>query len=376
MAGSVPDLPGIRAPSEGAREIMQDIQRLIDRRSRNFPGAQPVSFAKRHIEDLLSEDYFVCEKSDGLRCLMLLSEYDGEERVYLITRKCEVTMVEFLHVPLASPDTHHSGTLIDGELVYTRDKRLKYLMFDCLSFNGMPLTHRNLAKRLSYLQEKVYKPYHRLCREFPEDTSRFSFQLVMKLMQASYHLADVLEGQSRLTHVSDGLIFTKVDAPYTSGTTEDILKWKPDSENSVDFALRLDFGIYKDEEDEYIDYDSKPKIELLAWHGNIDLPYCELTLSSDEWEELKEREEPLNYRVVECTLDKENQWRLLRFRDDKEHGNNVRVVDNVIESIKDNVTEEKLISEVPKIRENWKQRAESNLKRQSDEHPSKRPRPS
>jgi hypothetical protein len=42
----------------------------------------------------------------------------------------------------------------------------------------------------------------------------------------------------KLMHENDGLIFTVDDCPYYPGTCEQIWKWKPIEQNSIDFVLR------------------------------------------------------------------------------------------------------------------------------------------
>lgn len=369
MAGAVPDIPGVRAPPEGAREIMLEIMRLLGRHSPSFPGAQPVSFSRQHLEHaLLDEDYFVCEKSDGLRCLMFLSSLDGEERVYLVTRKNEVFWIPDLHVPLTDSDPgsfHTQGTLIDGELVRTQDGRLKYLMFDLLAHNGKSLVERVLDSRLGYLKSGVFKPFQALVAKYPEDTQQFPFKIYMKGMELSYGLEKVLH--ARLTHLSDGLIFTSRRQPYIFGTDPHILKWKPPNENSVDFMLDLEFTECQDSEGKYYDYDSVPQCNLLAWHGgNNDKEFGHMYIENDEWEKLKGLGEPLNHRVVECIMDEQGRWRYLRFRDDKDHGNHIDTVNSVIESIRDHITESDLLESVQTIRDAWhdRQEQEPHAKRQ------------
>lgn len=361
MAGAVPDIPGVKAPPEGAKEITLEIMRLLGRHSPSFPGAQPVSFARQHLEHaLLDEDYFVCEKSDGLRCLMFLSSLNGEERIYLITRKNEVFWVPDLHVPLLEnePSSFHiNGTLIDGELVRTQDGRLKYLMFDLLAHNGKSLVERVLDSRLGYLKSGVFKPFQALVAKYPEDTQNFPFKIYMKGMELSYGLEKVLK--ARLTHLSDGLIFTSRRQPYIFGTDPHILKWKPPNENSVDFVLEMEFNEFEDPSsgEKWLDYDSVPQCNLLAWHGGSkDLPFGHMYLEDDEWEKLKALSEPLNRRVIECIMDDEGRWRFLRFRDDKDHGNHIDTVNSVMESIQDHITDQDLLNAVDTIRDAWHDR--------------------
>ena len=95
MPGAIPELDelGPRVVDRDALNSLRDEVRILLRRDRpSFPGAQPVSLLKRHAEELCNKEYhfhsrttadrvysfYVCEKSDGIRCLMLMSTMDPQ----------------------------------------------------------------------------------------------------------------------------------------------------------------------------------------------------------------------------------------------------------------------------------------------------------
>ena len=57
MTGSVPQIPGQKADPDLAHHFQREVASLLGReRNVNFPGAQPVSFAMRHIKSLQEEE--------------------------------------------------------------------------------------------------------------------------------------------------------------------------------------------------------------------------------------------------------------------------------------------------------------------------------
>ena len=101
--------------------------------------------------------YYLCEKTDGIRCLMYFTrdEADGEIH-YLIDRKNDYYYVPGLHFPLPSDESFkksHTDTIIDGELVLDTvspgKKVLRYLVFDCLVIGKKSVMEKTLDKRLA-----------------------------------------------------------------------------------------------------------------------------------------------------------------------------------------------------------------------------------
>ncbi|KAI0875114.1 mRNA capping enzyme [Hypoxylon argillaceum] len=371
------DEPGLRAEGDLLITMRKEVASLLNRPSTGFPGAQPVSFARRHIDELRRENYYVCEKSDGMRYLLYMTEDEsGNEVHYFIDRKNDYWFIDRgnLHFPLPTDQMKfHTATVLDGELVMDTmsdgRKEPRYLVFDCLVLDSQILMNRELGKRLGYFQEQVFKPYRRLMDEFPSERQYQPFFMDQKEMQFAYGISMMFKDVIRnLKHGNDGLIFTCLKSDYKPGTDPHILKWKDAEENTVDFVWKFTFPTVEPDEFDradgitapFMDYDAKPAIELLAHHGggwpNGYQHYGEMHLEDSEWEVLKGLGDPLDERVVEAYMDTQKRWRFYRFRDDKTEGNHISVVNSVIESIRDGVKQEDLLAAAKSIRDNWKAR--------------------
>ena len=123
-------------------------------------------------------------------------------------------------------------------------------------------------------------------------------------MKLSYHVDDVFEKDiPNLLHGNDGLIYTCVNTPYVAGTDPNMyvllpvlsdvacadahasrLKWKPPSENSIDFKLILRFPP-SPEQPAKADVFAKPVFELHTWCGGPKYEFWDVMLVKDEeWE--------------------------------------------------------------------------------------------
>lgn len=305
---------------------------------------------------------------------MYFAEGDaGSEIHYLIDRKNEYYYVPNLHFPVPDDDSFqnfHIETIIDGELVNDRmpngSIQMKYLVFDCLVMDGNSLMHRTLDKRLAYFRDKVYNPYKELYSRFPEEIQFLPFIVEFKRMEFSYGIEmmfrDILPN---LPHGNDGLIFTARNRPYQFGTDEHMLKWKPETENSVDFRLEMEFPLRDPDSDEEAegetdpipDWYAMPAFHLSVNHGDGDYRrYAVMYVTEQEWEDMKAMSIPLQEKIVECVQDNKGRWRYLRFRDDKDDANHISTVESVIQSIQDRITQRDLMAVAKKIRDEWKRR--------------------
>ncbi|KIM48731.1 hypothetical protein M413DRAFT_15060 [Hebeloma cylindrosporum] len=391
----IPELPGELIPRHSQQELWlkNHVARMchFDNPEKQvsfletpkFPGSQPVSFGVKDLAKLEGQDYWVCEKSDGVRVLFLIIDRHNTYR--------EITGIFFPHHE--NPVMPLRNTLIDGELVIdvdrkTRKETLRFLAFDCLVIDDQNVMNRPLDKRYGRLKEWFHRPYQKMLRDHPHVAGAQPFDIQVKMINLSYHIEKVFnEDIPKLEHENDGLIYTCVNTPYQPGTDPNILKWKPPSENSIDFKLVLRFppSRYNPKEP---DWHAKPFFLLYVWCGGDKYEeYDDMYVENNEWEELKRSGEQIDDRVVEVHWDAAiSRWRMMRFRDDKPHGNHRSVVENIIQSIVDGVEKDTLLERSLAIRSAWKARlsqqkptnvpqAPQQQQHQSYPQPSMRPPP-
>ncbi|EGF98994.1 uncharacterized protein MELLADRAFT_45847 [Melampsora larici-populina 98AG31] len=344
--------------------------------AQRFPGSQPVSFTYHSLDLLESEDFWVCEKSDGVRVMALVVIADrksfyygptenGKQEVYFINRRDEFFLVDHIAFPHYEHQNRYlKDTIIDGELVIDVEPKigqvLRFLVFDCIALEGQNLMHKPLNNRYGRLKDWVIAPLKKMLAAQPHLRNTMPFDVKLKSMELAYGIEKVLlHDLPKLTHGNDGLIFTSACSPYRIGTDPKILKWKPPSENSIDFRLELRFPPRADDPTE-ADFFGKPIFVLMMNCGNDGETFFDtLEMSDQEWHERKLRREQLDNRVVEVVWNSKLQtWKILRFRDDKKDGNYRSVVYSIIQSIQDGVEADELSKRAIRIKQAWKARAE------------------
>ncbi|KAJ2402844.1 Dcp1p-Dcp2p decapping enzyme complex alpha subunit [Coemansia sp. RSA 2559] len=357
----IPAIPGQLLWGNEAYTIRSWATDLTGTARARFPGTQPVSFNRTEsLPRLMSQDFMVCEKSDGVRVLVLMvaDQRDGRPKTFMLTRKNEVYYLPGVLFPnpgSSAMQTYHNGTLIDAELVTDTEpdgRRVRRLLaFDALAVAGTNQMGRTLEKRLGYLHDHVMKPFIRMCSCMPAaQRDALPFLAEMKHFERSYSVQHIYDAiVPRLKHKSDGLVFTSVAAPYTPGTCDSIYKWKPSNENSVDFRIKLAKLA-----------DGSQTIQLLAVKNTGYVYFGNLAMRPGDWERLFEPVEGLDGRIVEVVHDPEYAppltWRFLRFREDKENANYYAVVISVKQSIDDNIELDELMQCTGEMRKKWKER--------------------
>ncbi|KAI8335846.1 mRNA capping enzyme, catalytic domain-containing protein [Chlamydoabsidia padenii] len=358
---AVLDSIGKRVDPVYSQTLHIKVKELLHFSHSGFPGSQPVPFETKHLTILEREDYFVCEKSDGVRCLLLFTYSTKGPATFMLDRNQLWYYVPNVLFPVRGRDNEYlKDTLMDGEIVMDHgengNKTYRFLIFDLMASNGMSIIQRSFNTRLGMLQQDVIQSYKHNLRT-QSDPPPFTIEL--KKMERSYGLRLVFEQISKLRHNSDGIIWTPVKCPYVPGKCEKLLKWKPPEKNTVDFRINAKWS-----------KDHKP-IYTLDVLSHLTYKFFDHFQPDSDWA-LEWKDQPPDGRIAEFRYDPNWQvtiveqgyapttrtggWRFVRFRDDKDAANEESDVKKILHSIKDGVSKEQLFTHMECIRDAWKAR--------------------
>lgn len=240
-----------------------------------FPGPQPVSIEKKHIPLLSKNRYLVCEKTDGVRHLLVcFTDAENRKLCALVNRSFDFTLF-----PLTCP----RDTLLDGELLGNT-----FIIHDAVCIQGEDLREKNLLERLSKAKAlaKAILPIPKL-------------KVVCKTMIPYADLKNLKLGEK-----TDGVIFTPIDEPIRMGTHRTLFKWKPRDRITIDFYLK---------------------------NGNFYIQHETKMMVVQKYPEHTDKE-----GIYECEFDGDI-WEPIMKRTDKSHPNNKRTYERTLVNIKENI---------------------------------------
>lgn len=335
-----------------SRDLLNALQSIFELQDeiKEFIGSHPVTLSQETIEFLLNEDYLVCEKTDGIRLMLFV--FEG--LIYLYDRKNRFYQTDLIfNVPYIF--------LFDGEMYLEKGKDDKYIfaMFDCLIYDSKSRISTDLNKRLWYCFQ-FEKIVQRGFVKRKNDSTLGNFYIIGKPMYKSYSFPQILDSISKLSHENDGLIFTPVNESYMLCERSKIFKWKPPHLNTIDFLIKKTaspglFSLFCSVAGQQIDI-----MEKMRFHDTIIFFDVYFTGESAD----------LDGKIGEFTFDFEKEvvdiddltlktggWCLHRIRSDKNTPNNIKIVLDTLDSLKESVKEEDLKAHQEQMMKNYKERA-------------------
>lgn len=206
-----------------------------DAKGARFPGPNPVSLDTGHFAALRAQPYYVCEKTDGVRFLLvccLVRGPGGEtyKTCALVDRALCAYLLPLRHVPKAM----FQGSLLDGELAWNAEEGAwDYLVFDAVCISGVPVLNDDLRARLGSVH-RVLGVYARDPRD-PVVLRAKSFVSCSKIGELDAHLAG-----ARRKYAIDGIVLTPAQTPVVYGRHNGMFKLKFDARHTVDFMVGRD----------------------------------------------------------------------------------------------------------------------------------------
>ncbi|KAI9907984.1 hypothetical protein PsorP6_004724 [Peronosclerospora sorghi] len=235
----------------GATEVQDAYQGRLGIRGK-FSGTMPVGFARWHIPFVQSREYFVSEKTDGVRYFLVVA---GGTTVLVDRSNSPFAASGLDMLKLVLPE----GTVLDGELVFhQKDKRYVFIAFDIIA-TGPSAEDSHVEKpfieRLRILNDFLSEegPYasgiRNLCisrhavmfilrkKWVPHRHIMDIFRQIQRVQKRDLSLGRIYSDDKRV-HYTDGVVFCP-NTKYVTNTHQEYLKWKWSDLITIDFLATL-----------------------------------------------------------------------------------------------------------------------------------------
>lgn len=268
-----------------------------------FPGSQPISIEYRHFDTLKSNPYVVCEKTDGVRFMMLAFMFDNKKKTIFVNRA-----LEMFDCPLNFRKLVYDGTIVEGEMYGDT-----FMMYDMLMSCGKVIGDQDFLTRLDHMEK-----FKKMLMSLKYDP--------VKLALKTFHLmSDFEEFMDKylptVQQEIDGLIFTPINDTVKTGTHETMFKWKPRDKNTIDFQVKRKGDTWK----LYVQERGK-----LVYESEI----------LDDWVPHKAREWMKEDAIIECQYmfnDSPMWWKPVALRSDKTFPNSRRTFYRTLVNIREDI---------------------------------------
>tara|TARA_B000000437_G_scaffold147835_1_gene107888 strand:+ start:370 stop:1299 length:930 start_codon:yes stop_codon:yes gene_type:complete len=268
-----------------------------------FPGSQPISIEYRHFDILKSSPYVVCEKTDGVRFMMLAFMFNNKKKTIFMNRA-----LEMFDCPLNFRKLVYDGTIVEGEMYGDT-----FMMYDMLMSCGKIIGDQDFLTRLDHMEK-----FKKMLMSLKYDP--------VKLALKTFHLmSDFEEFMDKylptVQQEIDGLIFTPINDTVKTGTHETMFKWKPRDKNTIDFQLKRRGDVWR------LHVQERGK---LVFESEL----------RDEWVPLKAREWLKEDAIIECQYmfqDSPMWWKPVALRSDKTFPNSRRTFYRTLVNIREDI---------------------------------------
>jgi len=322
----------------------------------SYPGAQPVGMRRHHVKKVLDgdpADYWVAEKTDGVRYLMVIAGVDGRgQQAVLVDRKMECYLLPGMDFYSRS---FERNTILDGELVQNRTwKRLIFMVFDIILFSGQRLYEKPFSERCAFIEREVIPRYSKVVEE--KGSLMPPTPLVRKKWYPRKHVHQVINkmgieadgsvcykdpSSNSRHHKSDGLILVP-NRFYARGTDFQLLKYKEGC------TMTLDFKVMKVHQEPYVkvwfDGENHQQIDFT---GQVHMPYHDLRRLYGDMASITEA-------VCEFAFNPDvGKWQYKLIRHDKDRSNFHKTILDTIAALAENLSQDEL--EFKMLSDTWRE---------------------